>query len=149
MFEEGLRSRLENILKRIETSEADTVQREETQVRKYINQIKEEGEGWKAEFKKRRDCFNEARQKYKTTIKSQPQIREDQRSKLHSKDLKFLQELPDFQKWNERSNTLFNRYSIGLVQLEKYCLQMQHSLLDEQELDKAHNRIAPTFNWDQ
>ena len=149
LFEEGLRSRLENVLKKIETSEADTVQREETQTRKYINQIKEEGEGWKAEFKKRRDCFNETRQKYKITVKSQPQIGEDQRSKLRSEDLKFIQDLPDFQKWNDKSNNLFNRHSIGLIHLEKCCLQVQHALLNEQELDKAQNRIAPTFDWDQ
>ena len=149
LFEEGLRSRLENVLKKIETSEADTVHREETQTRKYINQIKEEGEAWKAEFKKRRDSFNETRQKYKLAVKSQPQIGEDQFSKLTSKDLKFLQDLPDFQKWNEKSSNLVNRHSICLIQLEKCSLQVQHALHNEQELDKAHDRIAPTFNWDQ
>jgi len=147
LFEEGLKSKLEQVLKKIEISEADTVRREETQTQKYILQIKEEGEGWKAEFKKRRDSFLQAKQQYKLSMKSKPLIGEDQQSKLKSEDLKFLQDLPNFAHWNEKSNNLLNRHRIGLIHLEKYLLQVRHSLLNEQELDDAHNKIAPTFQW--
>ena len=116
-FSDSLTEKREQILRKVQSSGNDIpTLKKETQTRMDIKQMKEEKSLWNEEFNKRRQAYQEAKNKLKDALKGKTYI---EATRLKSEDVKFLKNLPDFVAVNKRIVSDQNRRAIGLLHLEK------------------------------
>ena len=145
-FSDSLTEKREQILRKVQSSGNDIpTLKKETQTRMDIKQMKEEKSLWNEEFNKRRQAYQEAKNKLKDALKGKTYI---EATRLKSEDVKFLKNLPDFVAVNKRIVSYQNRHAIGLLHLEKNALRVRSSLAAiEEKLDDVQRAIVPTFHW--
>lgn len=145
-FSENLREKIAKILSKVQISGDEvTALKKETQTRTCIKEMKEERMRWNEEFSKRRQAYQEAKNKLKDVMKGKVHI---ETTRLKSEDLKFLKNLPDFAAVNKRIVSYQNRHCLGIVHLEKNAYRVHRSLSAvDQQLDDVQRTMVPTFQW--
>ena len=147
-FEEQMRKKLDETLSRVTATEVDTVQKQESQTKRNINRIVEEKNQWQVEFKKRRQAYLDSVTKYKEAKQGKLKVDRSQKTKLKTKDSKFLDELPDFKELNSKLPVYDNTLFIGLVQMEILSEKIKRELSSEKKLDLVHDKLTiEPFDW--
>ena len=140
--EELLKSKLKIMVDKISINKTDTVQKQETPIRRNINKMTEEKALWQAEFQLRRKAFIVTTMKGKDAKKGHVVVDGNQYSKLRPRDCKFIHDLPDFKELNNQLPNFTNIFRIGLVHLEKLSASVKEKLSNETQLDSLHNKFA-------
>lgn len=146
-FTEEFRGKIDDLLKKVENCGVQAIaQKQETPTTVHIKQMKEERSLWNEDYSRRRQAYQEAKNKLKDVMKGKAHV---EAAKLKPEDVKFLNSLPDFAAMGERLTTYQNRHCIGVIHLEKEARRVYRSLDSiERQLERVQRVIAPPFQWE-